>query len=126
MPDTLTQPGDNPPARRRRPPVTSTLPEQLAEAFTPVPRALFEHGGALGLTPAERALVCALWSFKWYADSAIRPSTESLVGSARCVHRHRGTHRGEAGEAWPAHPRARRAGQARAGRELCLKHHRNA
>lgn len=70
----------------KRPSAIDSLPENLRAAWSPVPRALWQHGGALGLTGNDKAIIAAMWSRKWYADSKISAAASRLAEEAGVSH----------------------------------------
>lgn len=84
--NTVTDAADGNPTRPTRPTARSGMPAEIAPTYTEIPDALFEHAGALGLTFADVGFIGALWSFKWFADSPLNPSMDTLaerVGASR-------------------------------------------
>lgn len=68
------------------------MPVEIRNQFTEMPLALTRHAGAIGLSLADVGFVQLLQSYKWYADSTISASMETLAGhlntSVHTVSRH--------------------------------------
>lgn len=59
--------------------MAARFPESLAKDWTPIPRALHEHGEVLGLTGIERAVVVALAHHQYEPDQVVYPGVERLA-----------------------------------------------
>lgn len=57
----------------------TTMPAEICDHYSEVPRALRQHAHALGLSLADVGFIYVLWSFKFFADSPINPAMDTLA-----------------------------------------------
>lgn len=62
-----------------RPSARTAMPAPIRDRYIQIPLALLEHRAALDLKPTGLWLVVSLQSFRWFADSKIRPSVGTLA-----------------------------------------------